>query len=534
MNDTNVNNQENNNLNNTPSDSTSIDNNSLTNSDNSKTQNPAKDQIPPQDYTPPAGSQGNANRQTNFGNVPNYNFGTDYRTGSFEEDKGTASYYYDYTKNKQGKKKKRGSVFPVVSLIISLIALILAVVLIVASMTSGKEVVPPVTGEQTTVPSTTSESTLSNDDTPAKDPDTVVYNTASDWINKGEIVSDDAIVKATYQSVDTVVAITTTVDSAYGISQGAGSGVVIAEEKDSEGNPISSYIITNHHVIDGASTIKVTLTNGDTIDATLIGSDEQTDIGVIKVKAVGLRIAELGDSSEILLGETVIAIGNPLGEFANTVTNGIISGLERDITIDGISMKLLQTNAAVNPGNSGGGLFNLNGELIGVVNAKSSGDAVEGLGFAIPINTAKEIAEDLIENGYVSGRSQIGVQGWEVTKDNYSYYQEDDIYEYIYDYYYANNRSVLPGFYITDDEAVIYAEDSEKFEYGDIIAEINGVKVSDGSSITTALLGHDVGETITVSVYRLVETEITKFGQTYKTTQIKTFDVEVVLGEYKG
>ncbi len=529
MNETNINNQENFNQDNTPSENTPTDNNfSSYNQDNNQNETPVSE-----NNTPKNTPQVNTNQPTSFGDVPNYNFGTDYRTGKFEEDRGTASYYYDYTKNKQNKKKKRGSVFPVVSLVISLIALILAVILIVASMSNGKETFPPDTGKQPTIPSITATPTLDDENTPIKDPDTIVYDT-SDWINNGEIVSDDAIVKATYQSVDTVVAITTTVDSAYGKAQGAGSGVIIAEEKDSEGNPVASYIITNHHVIDGASSIKVTLTNGDTIDATLIGSDTQTDIGVIKVKAVGLRIAELGDSSKILLGETVIAIGNPLGEFANTVTNGIISGLERDITIDGISMKLLQTNAAVNPGNSGGGLFNLNGELIGVVNAKSSGDSVEGLGFAIPVNTAKEIAEDLIENGYVSGRSQIGVEGWEITKDNYSYYQEDDIYQYIYDYYYANNRSVLPGFYITDDTAVNYSKDSGKFEYGDIIAEIDGVKVSDGSSITTALLSHDVGETVTISVYRLVETEITQFGQTYKKTQIKTFDIEVVLGEYKG
>lgn len=504
-----------------------------TSSENSLPEIPNEEASTPPQSIPPIDEQ----NKVTFGNVESNNFGIDYKTGNFEEDRGTAEYYYDYSKNKKNAKKKRkkaGSVFPVISLIVSLLALILAVVLIVMSMTNRTT---PIIPDSTEADSTPTETVIPNTQEDEKDSidkqDTVVYNT-SEWINNNDIVSDDAIVKATYQSVDTVVAITVTVNSSYGKSQGAGSGVIIAEEKDADGKAVASYIITNHHVIDGADTIKVTFTNGDTISATLIGSDAQTDIAIIKVKAVGLRIAEFGDSSKILLGETVIAIGNPLGEFANTVTNGIISGLERDITIEGISMKLLQTNAAISPGNSGGGLFNLNGELIGIVNAKSSGDAVEGIGFAIPANTAKEIANDLIQNGYVSGRCQIGVSGWEITKDNYSYYQEDDIYQYIYDYYYANNRSVLPGFYITDDENVEYAGGENKFEYGDIIAGIDGIKVSDGSSITTALLGFDVGDTVKVSVYRLVEVEVTKFGQTYTSTQIKTFDVEIVLGEYKG
>lgn len=464
---------------------------------------------------------GNENGEVNGDNT--------FVSGDFSNESST--YYYDYTKTKNEKKKKKSSVFPVVSFVASMTALVLAVVLVVASMSST----PPSgdngrdygSGAVTNTPKTETEEAKKTVDVLQG---TVVYNDDSNWINKGNIVSDDAIVNATYKVVDTVVAITVTADSLYGEATGAGSGVIIAEEKDAEGNVVASYIVTNHHVIDGAKVIKVTLTNGDVLEAERIGSDAQTDIGVIKVKATGLRVAALGDSSKILLGETVVAIGNPLGELANTVTNGIISGLERDINVEGTEMKLLQTNAEVSPGNSGGGLFNLNGELIGIVNAKSSGDSVEGLGFAIPVNTAKEIADDIIMKGYVSGRCQIGVSGSEVTSSNYNYYKDDKIYQYIYDYYYANSRQILPGFYITDDSNVNYAGE-DKFQYGDIIAGIAGIKVSDGLSITSALMSHDVGDTITVTVYRLVETETTRFGQTFKSTQIKTFDISVVLGE---
>ena len=395
----------------------------------------------------------------------------------------------------------------------------------------------PETSTQTLLPPSTSE-TAEGTNSPDLPPSTVdgviIYGDNENWINKGNITSDDAYINATYQTIDSVVAITTetaSYNSYYGnyVSTGAGSGVIFAEEKNEKGEKIATYIITNNHVVSGASKIKVTLTNGDTHQATLIGTDAQTDIAVIKISAVGLKLAALGDSSEILLSQPVIAIGNPLGELANSVTDGRISGLERIVTIDGVEMSLLQTNAAVNPGNSGGGLFSLNGELIGIVNAKSSGDAIEGIGFAIPINTAKAVAEDIITYGYVSGRPSIGIFGSLVTKDNYTYYKEADVYDFIYQYYYANNNSILEGFYIENDDTVIYAsEEGEKFLEGDVVAEIGGTKVKTAADITSALSKYEIGDTVTVSVYRLVKTTGI-FGR--DKTEIQSFDVTVVLGE---
>ncbi|MBO5745074.1 MAG: trypsin-like peptidase domain-containing protein [Clostridia bacterium] len=441
---------------------------------------------------------------------------------------------YDYSQKPPVKKSKSTGIIAVLAVIAGFSIIVALLCLVGGSLLS--KLTPPSTEsaptQTTTTPST--QTTLIPETTVPDSTSVLIYGDDENWINNGTITSDDAYINATYKTIDSVVAITTetaSYNSNYGnyVSTGAGSGVVFAEEKDSTGNRIGTYIITNNHVVSGATTIKVTLTNGDTHPATLVGTDSQTDIAVIKIAVVGLKIASLGDSSKLLLSQPVIAIGNPLGEFANSVTDGRISGLERSVTIDGVEMSLLQTNAAVNPGNSGGGLFDLNGDLVGIVNAKSSGSSIEGIGFAIPINTAKAIAEDIIAYGYVSGRPSIGVYGSLVTKDNYSYYKDSNIYNYIYRFYYANNNTILEGFYIENDNGVKYASDSgETFKEGDVVAEIAGTKVQYSADISSALNSHKVGETITVTVYRLVQTT-GAFGR--EKTEIKSFDVVVILGE---
>ena len=204
-----------------------------------------------------------------------------------------------------------------------------------------------------------------------------------------------------------VVAITTEVMTSsntwFGgqyVESGAGSGVIMSED---------GYIITNNHVVSGASNVTVTLQDGSTHAATVVGADSQSDIAVVKIDATGLTPAVMGDSDKLAVGETVLAVGNPLGELSGTVTNGIVSALNREVTVNNQKMTLIQTNASISPGNSGGGLFNAEGDLIGIVNAKSVSDNAEGLGFAIPVNTAIQVATDLIQNGYVSGRPVMGV-----------------------------------------------------------------------------------------------------------------------------
>lgn len=255
------------------------------------------------------------------------------------------------------------------------------------------------------------------------------------------------------------------------VTEGAGSGVILTED---------AYIVTNHHVIDGASTIKVRLSSGQSYTVSLTGTDEKTDLAVLKIDASGLTAATLADSSSVRVGDFVIAIGNPLGELGGTVTNGIISAKYREITIDGKSMTLLQTSAAVNPGNSGGGLFNLDGELVGVVNAKSSGEDVEGLGFAIPANTVKEITQELIQHGYVTGRPQLGISVAQISKPGMGWQT-----------YYST-----PGLYITQSSA------NNGLKAGDRILQIDGTAIDSAADVSTVLNRHSVGDVVEVVVSR--------------------------------
>lgn len=291
-----------------------------------------------------------------------------------------------------------------------------------------------------------------------------------------------SIVEIADMTAKTVVEITTetvvtgSVFQQY-VSQGAGSGVIITSD---------GYIITNHHVIDGAESITVKLKDDTTeYKATLVGTDSKTDIAVIKIDAEDLPCAIFGDSSTLKVGETVVAVGNPLGSLGGTVTDGIISALDREIEIDGETMTLLQTNAAINPGNSGGGLFNTKGELIGIVNAKSSGTDIEGLGFAIPGNTAKSIAEDLINNGYVKGRISLGLTLVDITDT-----QTAMMY-----------RVQKLGVYILEVEEGGSA-DSAGLRSGDCIVSADGTEISSYSDFTKVIDSHSIGDTISIVVYR--------------------------------
>jgi serine protease Do len=191
-----------------------------------------------------------------------------------------------------------------------------------------------------------------------------------------------------------------------GAVQAAGSGFIISED---------GYIVTNNHVIDNAQSITITLDSGEVSEAVLVGTDSSNDIAVLKVDGENLPTVTLGDSADLQIGELAVAIGNPLGRLSGTVTAGIISALDRSINIDGQTLKLLQTDAAINSGNSGGALFNSFGEVIGINTAKNAGTGVEGLGFAIPINDAKPIVESIINYGYVRGRTKLGIYTRDVT-----------------------------------------------------------------------------------------------------------------------
>ena len=186
------------------------------------------------------------------------------------------------------------------------------------------------------------------------------------------------------------------------VEQGSGSGIILSAD---------GYVVTNQHVIDGATEISVVLNTGDEYKATLIGADERSDLAVLKIDAPNLTPAVIGDSEALQVGELAVAIGNPLGqEFAGSVTVGVISALNRTMTVDNKKYNLIQTDAAINPGNSGGALVNQYGEIIGINSVKISTTGVEGIGFAIAMSEAKPIIDDLMNDGYVTGRPLVGIQ----------------------------------------------------------------------------------------------------------------------------
>ena len=289
-----------------------------------------------------------------------------------------------------------------------------------------------------------------------------------------------------YRVADSVVEITTETivrSSRMGqyVTSGAGSGVIISAE---------GLIVTNNHVIEAADSIKVRLTDGTEYDAVLLGTDEQSDVALLWIDAGSrkLTVATLGASSDLVVGEDIIAIGNPLGSLGGTVTEGIISATARNILIDGNSMVLLQVSSPINPGNSGGGLFNLAGELIGVVNAKMSETDVEGLGFAIPIDTAYKIISELYRYGYVRGRPTTGLTMADVTSSMTAMY------------YFS---SPYTGVYITATGA------SDEFRSGDLILSVDGTDVSSVSEVNRIVNGKNVGDTIEVIVLRGTKNKVT-------------------------
>ena len=268
----------------------------------------------------------------------------------------------------------------------------------------------------------------------------------------------------------------------YGQSQvesGAGSGVIISSDR---------YILTCDHVVSGASNITVTIGDKD-YTATVVGEDSTSDIAVIKVDADGLTPAIVGDSDKLAVGDNVLAVGNPLGELGGTVTSGIVSALNRSVSIQSSSsvntMSLIQMDASVSPGNSGGGLFNMNGELVGIVNAKSSDSDAEGLGFAIPVNDAVKVAQELLENGYVTGRPYLGISYYAVTDAQTAAQLGVNAY----------------GVYIVE---VVKGGPADKagLQAGDRIVSVDGSEVATQSDLGTLMQDHKAGDTIEITVAR--------------------------------
>ena len=275
--------------------------------------------------------------------------------------------------------------------------------------------------------------------------------------------------------IGSVVSIVTVTPS----GKASGTGIIMSED---------GYVITNHHVIENAQAVSVLTSDSQEYAASVVGSDETSDLAVLKVEADGLQAAEFGDSSVLQVGDSVAAIGDPLGTaLRGTMTDGIISAINRDLTVNDRTMNLIQTNAALNNGNSGGPLINCYGQVIGINTMKmsnfySSSTTVEGIGFAIPIDTAKPIIDELIEKGYVSGRPAIGIDGETLPATYRIYYR-------------------LPqGIYVTR----VYRNSdaaAKGVSEGDIITAINGISVTTMEQLNRVKNQFTAGQTITLTIY---------------------------------
>ena len=266
----------------------------------------------------------------------------------------------------------------------------------------------------------------------------------------------------------------------YGqVSETASSGTGFVISADGE-------ILTNYHVVEGASTLTVTLSDGSKYPATVVGYEAESDVALLKIDAEGLTPLTLGDSDALTVGDEVAAIGNPLGELTYTMTVGYVSALERQINTDGTPINMMQVDAAINPGNSGGPLFNMAGQVIGITTAKysgstSSGATIEGIGFAIPINDVKEILDDLRENGAVLDRAYLGVRVSDVSEKD------------------AENYNLPMGALVASVDKGS-AADKAGIRKSDIIVGLGDSKIESLANLSTALRSYRAGDTATVTV----------------------------------
>ena len=271
----------------------------------------------------------------------------------------------------------------------------------------------------------------------------------------------------------------------------SGSGFVITED---------GYIVTNHHVVAGAHSVTITLYNGDTYDAAVIGSDSDYDLAVLKIEAEGLSPVTLGNSADVNVGDTVLAIGNPLGELTFSQSQGSVSSSNRAINVNGTPFNMIQVDASINPGNSGGPLMNLYGEVVGIVSAKYSSyanTAVEGLGFAIPISDVHTVITDIMENGQVTDKAYLAITGGTMTEQMAEQFQidlDEGVFVYAVEEGGAGDRAGL--------------------RLGDVITKVGDTEIESMEDLSAAKKNYKAGDKAEITFYR---------GGEYQTTEV-TFD----------
>ena len=392
--------------------------------------------------------------------------------------------YPGYTAPAQAKPRKKMSPVGIALICVSsfTVIIMLALIIAVAALVAKGKVTPDRRGYDITDPAP------GNDTEQQEEPPKVDLPA----LHTAEPVDGVLTVPEIYNKVkDSVVGIVVTVTDGFQAGVGSGTGIIISED---------GYITTNAHVVSDATTVKVVLGDGTEYDAEVIGYDEKTDLAVVKINATGLKPAEFGNSDALVVGESVVAIGNPYGvELAGSVTSGIISALDRHIVIENSYMTLIQTDASINPGNSGGPLVNSYGQVIGITSSKVIYEGFEGIGFAIPISSATDVISELIQYGYIKNRPFIGIQGSDMNEQ----------YARIYD--------IPQGVYVVyvDPESDAYAKGLKR---GDIITAVDGVTIASMSELDEQKSKHQPGDSITLTVYR----------------NTKSIEITVVLSESTG
>ena len=375
------------------------------------------------------------------------------------------------------RKRRTGAIIAICITAVLLIGLFTSAVLILINQSSNVAIKPDTSTQQPNEPIINNETDVEQDNTTAP-----VYVKPDDEEVSMEITStpdeEDSGILSFADIYDKCIDSVVSISSLSSTSITMGTGIIMTED---------GYIITNNHVIDGGFSITVTLHNNQQYEAALVGADSTNDLAVLKIETTGLKAAEFGDSTVLRVGDEVVAIGNPTTseELRGTMTNGIISAIDRNIAVDGNMMTLIQTNAALNSGNSGGPLINCYGQVIGINIMKfaSSSTSLEGLGFAIPISVAKPIIDELIENGYVSGRPSIGIMASDIP-------------------------AAVAAFYGTPVGVLVESIDeraqaaSSGLEVGDIIVAIDGETVSTKAELLEKKNSYQVDDSIVLTVYR--------------------------------
>ena len=407
----------------------------------------------------------------------------------------TPAYNGDPVAPTRPPKKKKHS-----NLTAKLVALSLACAL-VGSVGGGAIVAAVMHNSQDRSSSQSISDTTKNDNVTSQN----VSNSTTQEVNSGSMTPSEVY----NQNVSAVVGIANegTTTNAFGqvsATASSGSGFIISED---------GYIVTNYHVVEGAQTLTVSLYSGEEYTATYVGGDASSDVALLKIDATGLPAVTIGDSDSLSVGDRVAAIGNPLGELTYTMTVGYISATDREINTDGTPINMLQTDVAINSGNSGGPLFDMNGNVVGITTAKysgstSSGTSIEGIGFAIPINDVMNLIPDLKEHGYVTGRPSLGIGVRDLDSTTASVYG-------------------LPlGAYVLSVEEGSCAQ-TAGLQSGDIITALDDTTIESYNDLAAALKNYKAGDTATLTIYRSGQTQTVQVtfdekAQTDTTTDTQT------------